>query len=186
MPAFLVGWLAGLSAIVIVAALLTSGYEEIAEEDAVAGIGWARIAVGTILLSFALKKWLGRPTDASGAEMPGWMSAISDFSPLKALGVGLALTVLNPKNVALAASAGTAVGGPGLSTAEALSVAIIFILVSTLGVAGPVIYYALGGDTARGNLDRMKSWLTANNTVVMTVLMIVIGAVLIGEGLRLL
>jgi hypothetical protein len=38
---------------------------------------------------------------------------------------------------------------------------------------------------ARQNLHDARSWLIANNVIVMTVLMLIIGVVLIGEGLRL-
>ena len=125
-PAFLLGWVGGIVAIVAVAALLTGGVEEVAD-DAPEAIGWMRIASAWCLLLFGLKKWFGRPDANSDPEMPGWMSAIGDFSPFKALGVGPGTRpLLNPKNIALAASAGTAVGAPGLATAEAIAVGAVF------------------------------------------------------------
>lgn len=184
-PAFLAGWLAGLVAILVVTALLTTGVDDFAEEDAAETIGWVRITIGMVLLLFALKKWLGRPDSNSDPEMPSWMSAIDDFSPVMALGAGLALTALNPKNIALIIGAGTAVGAPGLTTAESIAAGLIFTIVATLGVGVPPLYGVLGGQTARENLDAGKTWLIANNVVVMTLLMLIIGVVLIGEGLRL-
>jgi threonine/homoserine/homoserine lactone efflux protein len=117
--------------------------------------------------------------------MPKWMSAIDDFTPVKALGAGLALTALNPKNIALIIGAGTAVGAPGLTTAESIIVGLIFTIVATLGVGLPPLYAALGGSAARNNLDAARTWLIENNVIVMTLLMLIIGVVLIGEGLRL-
>ena len=184
-PAFLVGWVGGIAAIVLVAALLTGGVVDAAEDQGDDAIGWVRIIIGAVLLLFGLKKWSGRPDANTDPELPGWMSAVGDASPAKALGVGLALTVLNPKNIALAASAGTAAGSPGLTVAEAIAVGAVFTVVATLGVGLPPLYYALGGASARDNLQAARSWLVANNVLVMTVLMVLIGVVLIGEGLRL-
>jgi hypothetical protein len=41
----------------------------------------------------------------------------------------------------------------------------------------------LAGDRVQPSLDRAKAWLSANNTVVMAVLLLVIGVTLIGKGL---
>ena len=43
---------------------------------------------------------------------------------------------------------------------------------------GPVMYYLVGGESARATLDGWKSWLNHHNAVVMTVLLLVIGVVL--------
>ena len=53
----------------------------------------------------------------------------------------------------------------------------------TLGPAAPVaIYFALG-ERATQLLDEMKAWMGANNTAIMAVLCLVIGAKLIGDGI---
>ncbi len=181
--AYTIGWVAGLTVIVTVAALLTTGVYENEDADDYHTIDWVRIAIGVGLLLYAAKKWLGRPKGPD-VEMPGWMTAINNFTPIKALGIGLLLTALNPKNIALAGAAGTAVGQPDLSTAESVAVGLLFLLLSTLGILIPVLYYALGGTRARGHLESARGWLVANNAVVITVLMALIGVVLISEGIR--
>ena len=40
-----------------------------------------------------------------------------------------------------------------------------------------------GRDRLRGPLDELKEWLQAHNAAVMSVLLLVIGAVLIGKGI---
>jgi len=184
--AFLLGWVAGIIAILVVVALLTDGVDDVEDADAAATIGWVRVILGMVVLLVGVKTWLGRPGPGSGPEMPKWMSAIDRSSPLTALGAGLALTALNPKNIALVAGAGTAVGAPGLTVAESIAVAATFITVASLGVALPPLYYAIGGSAARDSLEAWKAWLVANSALVMAMLMLVIGAVLVGEGLRLL
>jgi hypothetical protein len=50
-------------------------------------------------------------------------------------------------------------------------------------IAGPVIYYLLGGDQATARLDVLKAWLAVHNAAVMTVLFLVFGADLIAMGI---
>ena len=45
-----------------------------------------------------------------------------------------------------------------------------------------IIYFVLG-ERSRTLLDGLKSWMAANNTVIMAVLILVIGAKLLGDGI---
>jgi len=47
----------------------------------------------------------------------------------------------------------------------------------------PVLYSLLGGAKARATLDTWKDWLTANNAAVVTVILLLLGLVLLGDGL---
>ncbi|MGB6425163.1 MAG: GAP family protein, partial [Solirubrobacterales bacterium] len=62
----------------------------------------------------------------------------------------------------------------------------IFLLIAGSTVAGPVAYYTFARDRAQVTLDRLKTWLIANNSVVMAVLLLVIGAKLVGDGISIL
>jgi hypothetical protein len=46
-----------------------------------------------------------------------------------------------------------------------------------------VVAYAVAADKMRGTLDNLKVWLQANNAAVMSVLLLVMGAVVLGKGL---
>ncbi|MCL6613645.1 MAG: AI-2E family transporter [Firmicutes bacterium] len=46
----------------------------------------------------------------------------------------------------------------------------------------PVIAYAVAADKMRGTLDNLKVWLQSNNAAVMSVLLLVMGAVVLGKG----
>jgi hypothetical protein len=83
----------------------------------------------------------------------------------------------------LTLSAGTALAQVGVSTGEAVVSLIVFLGVASTTIAGPVLYQRVGGDNAKSTLDALKDWLTVHNAAVMTVLFLVIGAKLIGDGL---
>ena len=56
-------------------------------------------------------------------------------------------------------------------------------MIGTLGVAVPVgIFFALGHRSAE-ILERMRRWMSANNAAIMSVLLLVIGAKLIGDAI---
>ena len=71
----------------------------------------------------------------------------------------------------------------GLSTTDALVSLIVYVVVGTLTIAGPVVYYLVGGDRAKSALDSTKQWLMVHNAAVTTVVFLIFGVKLIGDGL---
>ena len=71
----------------------------------------------------------------------------------------------------------------GLSTADAVVSLIVFVVVGSLTIAGPVVYYLLGGEKAKTELNALKGWLAVHNVAVMTVLFLVLGVGLIAKGI---
>ena len=115
--------------------------------------------------------------------MPKWMAGIDAFTPAKALGLGLLLAGVNPKNLLLAAGAGSALAVTGPSTTEAVIALIVFVVLGSLTIAGPVVFYLTGGDRAKIQLDSAKDWLAVHNDAVMMVLFLVLGVNLIAKGI---
>jgi threonine/homoserine/homoserine lactone efflux protein len=180
---FLLGW--------VVALVVVSGVAYAAADQANAAtdstttdtIAWGKIVFGVLLLLLAARNWRTRPRTGTEPEMPKWMAGIDTLKPVKALGLGLLLAGVNPKNLMLAAAAGAGLATLGLSTANAIGSLIVFVIVASLTIAGPVVYYLLGGDSAKAKLDEMKNWLALHNNAVMAVLFLVFGAKLIADGL---
>jgi threonine/homoserine/homoserine lactone efflux protein len=115
--------------------------------------------------------------------MPKWMAGIDALTPGKAFGLGLLLDGVNPKNLILTLGAATGLAQLGLSTADAVVSLIVFVVVGSLTIAGPVVYYLLGGEKAKTELNALKGWLALHNGAVMTVLFLVLGVDLIAKGL---
>jgi hypothetical protein len=90
---------------------------------------------------------------------------------------------LNPKNLLLTIGATAGLAQLGLSTTDAVVSLVIFVAVASLTIAGPVVYYLLGGERAKVRLDSMKGWLAVHNAAVMMVLFLVLGVDLIAKGL---
>ena len=58
-----------------------------------------------------------------------------------------------------------------------------FTVIAGSTVAVPVLAYLFAADKMRAPLDRLKGWLETNNAAVMGMLILVLGAVLLGKGI---
>ena len=138
---------------------------------------------GAVSWSLRARTWKKRPALGEQAEPPKWIAGIDSFSPGKALTLGLLLAGVNPKNLLLAAGAGAAVEGLALPTTNAVVSLLVFVVVASLTIAGPVTYYLVGGESARTTLAGIKEWLALHNDAVMTLLFLVLGVNLISKGI---
>ena len=112
------------------------------------------------------------------------MSAIDEMRPVTTMGIAFALAAINPKNLVLCAAAGVSIASGALSMPQDVIAVAIFALLASTSVVVPAVGYQLAAARLREPLDRLKSWLQANNATVMAVLILVIGVVLIGKGIR--
>jgi threonine/homoserine/homoserine lactone efflux protein len=183
-PAFVVGWLVGLG-LVGVLVLVVVGPTD-ASDNSGAPATWVsvlKLVLGALLVLVAIRQWTRRPASDEEVPTPKWMGAIEGFTPAKSAGAGVVLSAANPKNLLLAVAAGAAVANTGIAGGEQAVAYGVFALIGTVGVAAPVVIFFSMGEKAGAILDRLKGWMIHNNSVVMAVLCLVIGAKLVGEAI---
>ena len=182
-PAFLVGWVVGL-AVAGTVVLLAAGGAGASEGGAPADwVNWLKLVLGLLLLLVALKQWRGRPRAGEEGAMPGWMHAVDGFEALKAAGLGVLLSAVNPKNLLLVIAAAAAIAQTGVAGGEQALALAIFIAIATIGPGAPVaIYFALGARSKR-LLDELRAWMAHNNAAIMAVICLLIGVKLIGDAI---
>jgi threonine/homoserine/homoserine lactone efflux protein len=181
--AFAAGWLAGIAALGAFALILAG---EAGASDGGQPSTWLtllKLALGAALVVLAVTKWRRRPGEDHEAELPRWMGAIDAFGPVKAAGVGVALSAVNPKNLLFVIAAAATEAQVGLAASHQAIVWTVFALLSTIGVAIPVMLYVALGARAPALLEHMKVWLIRNQAAVLSVLCLVIGAMLIGSAI---
>jgi threonine/homoserine/homoserine lactone efflux protein len=179
-PAFLVGWIVGLGGLGAIVLVASSGIGATDDSEPAGWVAWLKIVLGLLLLLVAVKQWRGRNVEK---PEPKWMQSINHFTPLKSGGIGILLAAVNPKNLLLTVGAAAAIAETGIEPGQELVALAVFVVIGTIGVGGPVfIYFALGERSAH-ILEGLKSWMAANNTVIMAILMLVIGAKLLGDGI---
>jgi threonine/homoserine/homoserine lactone efflux protein len=180
--AFLVGWVVGLAAVsIVVIALFGSAGLGSGSGSALGSL--IKTLLGLLLVGLAVRNIRKRPSPGKEPELPGWMRAIDSLTAVKTFGIAVLLTAINPKNLSLTVAAAVTVAQAGLSTASVIFVMVLFVILSSLGIAVPVALYILGGSSATRVLNGLRTWLNANNSTVTAVLLLVIGVVLFGKGL---
>jgi threonine/homoserine/homoserine lactone efflux protein len=180
--AFLLGWLAGLAVVGTIVLLLSSGASASEDGQPATWVSWLKLGLGVILLLLGAKQIRGRPRGDQPGELPKWMRTIDAFAPPRALEFGVLLSAVNPKNLLMTVAAGAAIAQTGVSAGQQAIALAVFIVVGTLGVGAPLVLYLALGERSRKLLDEVKGWMAANNAVIMAVLLLVIGAKLIGDG----
>ena len=182
-PAFVLAWIVGLGVVGTIV-ILVAGDDATTDSGAPAtGVSWLKLAIGVALILIGVRHFRGRPRGGETDELPRWMAALDGFRWPKALGAGVVLSAANPKNLLLAVAGATVIAQGGLSGGqEALSL-VVFVLIGTIGVAAPVVLYFAMGARSRALLDGMRGWLMVHNAVIMAVLLIVIGAKILGDAI---
>ena len=181
---FLVGWVAGIVVAVTVFEVIaaTAGLDD-GSSSSSSTTAWIKIVLGVLLLLFGVRQWRRRPKAGEVADLPKWMTAIDSFTLVKALGLGFLLSAVNPKNLLMCVAAGSAIGSAGLDTGEVVGAIAVFTVIAASTVAVPVIGFLVAHERLRRPLDELRTWLQANNVAVMSVLLLVIGVVLLGQGI---
>jgi hypothetical protein len=178
----LVGCVVGVGGAVALFALLAGllPTQDSGESSLVAAV--INMVVGVLLVVLALRQWRGRHARGERA-LPKWMAEVDSMMPSKALVLGLLLSAVVPKNLLLALSAGVIVGEAGLSVGEASVVIVVFTAIATSTVAVPVVAHLVAPARMRGPFERLREWLVENNVTIMVVLLLLIGVVMIGNGI---
>lgn len=177
--AFLLGWTGGLAAVTGAAILFADGID--AGTGAPVWLSWLRIIVGALLLGYGLVTWLRRNVQQ---EPPRWLTGITELPPRRAAELGVGLSALNPKVVLLCLSAGLTIGMEGAAAGQELTAFLLFLLIGSIEVLLPLGAFLLAGDRATVPLQRVRAWLEDHGTSVVVVVVSVIGAVLVINGIQ--
>jgi hypothetical protein len=140
-----------------------------------------QLALGLLLVVVGILK-LARRSPAE-AEAPRWMASLEGISAARAFGFALVLSIANPKELAMGAATGLVIGGLIPNPGPALAVGLVYTVVAVLGVAVPLGAVVLMGERADPLLTGIRGWLERNNAVLMAILLLVFGAILLGNGL---
>ncbi|MBZ2195853.1 GAP family protein [Occultella gossypii] len=184
--AFVLGWVAGIAVVGSVVLLLvgdTAGGDDGATP---VWVGLLKLALGLGLLFLAVKQWHGRPGSDVEPVAPKWMAAIETFTPVKAFGLAFLLGGINPKNLLLVVAGATAIAHATGARGDQFVALAVFTVVASIGVILPVVLYLVMGERAARLLEGMRAWMLANNAVIMSVLLLVLGTKVIGDAIAIL
>jgi len=180
---YLAGFIAGVT-VMLTAFVAIAGAVDLSAGSGHATWGAAlKSALGGCLLVAGVHKFRGRPRNDGDASLPKWMDGVVGYGVARSLGTGVVVGALNPKNIAVGLAAAITVASAGLSTGEQIGTIAVYVFIAVLGVAAPILVMLSLGDKAQEVLGGWRSWLERNNSTVMSVLYLVFGVVLIGQGI---
>ena len=179
-PAFALGWAAGL-VVVGVVVLVVAGDADSSGGTSTA-VDLVVLLFGLVLLAVAVKQWQARPKRGEEPVMPGWMRAVDSFTAGRSLALGVGLSALNPKNLALTVAAAASLAQAGLSAGGDTVGLTVFVVIGSLTVAGPVVAYLLMAERAERPLGEIKRFMSDHNAVIMAVVCLVLAAKLVGKA----
>ena len=180
---FIAGWVGGLVAVGAAVLVLGGGSSGSSEDPSAASL-WLKVALGTALIVLGLRDWRSRPDADAEPAVPKWMASIDEFAPWKALGLGVLLSGVNPKNLALNVAGVTVIAQADLPDASEWLAFAVFVLLASLTVIAPVAYYVVAGARAEATLAALKTWLLRHNAAVIGVVLLLFGVKLLAAGLQ--
>lgn len=178
--AFLVGWVLGLAALMalcVAATGLLGGLHRSVPNWA----SWVRVVLGSALILFGIYRWLTRHHHS---DSPGWMRSFSTITPPRAAITAAALVVVRPDVLFICVPAGLAIGASGLDLADRWTATAFFVAVAASTVAAPILAYAASGHRLDDTMSRLKDWMEKNNTTLMAAILIVIGVMVLYNGIH--
>ena len=181
-PAFALGWVVGLVAVSVIV-VLALGASDDPGSDAATGVNWLKVAIGVLFLVMAARQWRKRPRGGEAPEMPKWMAAVDTMTPPRVALLGAALSGANPKNLALTIAAAASIAEAGLDRADTAIAVGVYVILGSLTVAGAVLLYLVDAERAARPLGAVKRFMSENNAVIMMVVLLLLGAKLLGDGL---
>ncbi len=181
--AFLLGWVLAL-AVVGSIVLILANLGKVSTGGTPSILAYVlKLLLGLLFLLLAIRQWRSRPKEGEEPQMPKWMATIETITAGKAFGLAVLLAGVSPKNLALTLAAALSIAQEGLSGAAPWIMLAAFVILASITVAGPVLYYLFAGQSAEKTLNTWKAWLVANDATVMFILLLVLGVALIAEGL---
>jgi hypothetical protein len=178
--AFLGGWLFGLAALTA-AFVAASGALGDMHKSPPTWASWLRVVLGSALIAFGIYRWLTRQRHT---ESPAWMRAFATITPRRAGITGLVLVVVRVEVLAMCLAAGLAIGTSQLGAVNQWICAAFFVAVSASTVAIPVLAYAAAGHRLDDPLARLKTWMDQNNAALMAAILVLIGLMVLYNGIH--
>jgi len=178
--AFLAGWLLGLAALTAVC-VAASGLLGGLHKSPPTWASWLRVVLGSALILYGIYQWLTR---RSHTESPAWMRSFATITPARAALTAATLVVIRPDVLLICVPAGLAIGGSGLDVADDWIAAASFVAIAASTVAVPILAYAAAGHRLDHAMGQLKDWMEKNNAALMAVILVVIGLMVLYNGIH--
>jgi Sap, sulfolipid-1-addressing protein len=178
---FLIGWVVGMAVVVGLSALGAASLPIRSIRTTQKAIGVAEIIVGAALLVIAVLTWR-RAAKGHTASRSRWLDSVDRLGPATALGLALVLN-LRPKGLLLGAAAGLAIAGARLNGTDAVIMIVVYLALASSTVTVPIIATLASPSRMQPRLVSARDWLDRNGGHITVVILLMVGLVILGDGL---
>jgi Sap, sulfolipid-1-addressing protein len=178
---FLVGWVTGVVAVIVLSALGASALPTPPRRGADLVTAVLHIMIGIALVVLGVIS-LRRSSRSERTGLPGWLSAVDSFGVLAAFGVAVLLD-LRPKGLLLGIAAGLTLHNASVRASEAAVLISIYTLIATSTVVVPITASLMAPRWMEPRLIAARDWLAHNGRTLTSSMMLMIGVVILGVGL---
>jgi hypothetical protein len=178
--AFLGGWLLGLAALTAVFVWASDLLGDLHKAPPT-WASWARVVLGSALVAFGVFRWVTRHRQRN---KPLWMRPFAKLTPVRAGATGVALAPLRPEVLIVCAAAGLAIGTGGFGVAGCWISGAVFVAVSASTVVIPILAYLAAGDRLDDQMSRLKDWMEQNHAAMEGAILVLIGLLVLYNGIR--
>lgn len=112
------------------------------------------------------------------------MRSFATITPARAAITAVVLVVIRPDVLLICVPAGLAIGASGLGVAGDWIAAAFFVAIAASSVAIPVLAYAAAGHRLDDAMARLKDWMDKNNAALMAAILVVIGLMVLYNGIH--
>ena len=181
-PVFAAGWIVGLS-VVTALVVVVFGAADDPDSTSSAIADWGRIIAGVALMVMGVRTWLGRPRPGEVSVTPPWMASLDSATAVRALVLGVLLSGANPKNFVLTAAGAASIVEAGVHGTDLVVAVVVFVFVGSCTVVGAVALRLVGGQRGESLLEAVREFMVANSAVITAVVLLILGAKVVGDGL---
>jgi Sap, sulfolipid-1-addressing protein len=172
--AFVGGWITALAAVAAATVLV---YPDVAHSSTSSrGLAAVEVATGLVLGGWLATRWR-HPKDPGTDRQPSWMGRLDAMSPWFAFGLGVFLP-----SYAVVVAAVSEMLSSGLSQGGLLVVAVVWVLLASVGVGSPLVLLVTDRDQAPETYQRWRSWIVTHSRAVLFGVGAVVSLVLIVKG----
>jgi hypothetical protein len=178
---FLVGWVIGVAAVIILSAAGAAALAKPLRRGPDMAVVVLEIVIGAALMVLAAI-YLRRRSPAGGTGLPRWLAAVDSFGPVVCFSIAVILS-LRPKGLLLGVAGGLALSAASLNADDTVLLIIIYTAIASSTVVVPIIASLIAPQRMEPKLISARDWLIVNGRIVTSVMMFMIGVVILGYGL---
>jgi Sap, sulfolipid-1-addressing protein len=178
---FLVGWVTGVAAVIILGALFASALPTPPRRGPDTVTAVLMMMVGAALIVLGVIN-LRRGAQSEGTGVPHWLSRVDSFGAPVAFAVAVLLD-FRPKGLLLGIAAGLALHAASVEAGEAAVLIAIYTVIATSTVVIPIVASFLAPRRVEPNLLAARDWMTHNGRLLTSLMMFVVGVVILSYGI---